>query len=306
MIGSVPEATFALPVTPCTHEQLWRAGAAALAESGVPAPRRTARWLLEGILGASATQLIAYPEARVPERKVQAFTEAARRCQRHEPLQYVLEYAEFCGLKLRVTPDVLIPRPETELLVQESLLRIERIDCPYVLDVGTGSGCVALAIKHQRPDARVTACDISRAALQIAASNAEQLSLGLSFMQADMEQTTQAPACDGGFDLLVSNPPYVPAAELPTLAPGVRHFEPILALSAGIDPLRYYRALVAWGERLRSGGHLVVEVHSEYADEVCALLADAGMQDVDVRQDWAERPRIVGGCWPAVPNDYRC
>ncbi len=271
------------------------AGARALADANVPMPRRAARWLLEGILGICAASLIGYPEQEASVDEVQRYSEAIRRCRHHEPLQYVLGHAEFGGLRLRMTSDVLIPRPETEILVQVALACVARFSNPRVLDVGTGSGCIALALKHARSDAHVVAYDISRAALRVAAGNARRLGLAVSFVHADILASTQGSAASEPLDLIVSNPPYVPDAEFGTLPANVRDFEPVVALVCGDDPLRFYRAIARQRSRLRPGGNLVLEVHADYAAQVRQLLMDSGFSATAVHLDLAGRPRIVTG-----------
>ncbi len=269
------------------------AGTLALSDATVPLPRRAARWLLEGILGISAASLIAYPEQEASADEVERFSEAIRRCRHHEPLQYVLGHADFCGLRLHVTPDVLIPRPETELLVQAALARMAKLPNPRVLDVGTGSGCIALALKHARSDAYVVACDNSRAALRVAKGNARLLGLAVSFVHADILASLLEPAAKGPFDLIVSNPPYVPDAEFGALPANVRDFEPVEALACGDDPLRFYRAIAKQRRHLCPGGYLVLEVHADYAAQVRQLLVDSGFSTSAMHQDLAGRPRMV-------------
>lgn len=272
---------------------LLEAGARALSESTVPHPRRTARWLLEGILQESAAAVLAGMDAEVTAEDARSFGAAIRRCQRHEPLQYVLGYADFCGLPLRVTPAVLIPRPETELVVQAALERMSASFRPRVLDLGTGSGCIALALKQARPDAHVTACDISRAALRVAGHNVRRIGLAVALIHADMVTDADRLAARGPFDVIVSNPPYVPDAELPRLPPNVRHYEPRVALACGEDPLYYYRAIAVRHDWLRPGGHLVLEVHAEYGDRVKRLLTARGYTHAAVLPDLAGLPRIA-------------
>ena len=270
------------------------AGAAILADAAVDTPRRAARWLLEDILETGAASLLAYPEAEASTDEVEAFIAALARCQRQEPLQYVLGYAVFCGLKLRVTPDVLIPRAETELLVHAALEGMAQRSDPHVLDMGCGSGCIALALKHARSDAHVVGCDISRAALQVAQGNAQQLGLSVSLLHADIFSNMRAVAELGPFDMIVSNPPYIPDVEVPSLPANVRDFEPELAFACGGDPLRFYGAIAAASQHLlQLGGCLLLEVHASNAERVRKLLVDHGFAGTMVRQDLAGRPRIV-------------
>ncbi|MEO1480418.1 MAG: peptide chain release factor N(5)-glutamine methyltransferase, partial [Bacteroidota bacterium] len=181
----------------------------------------------------------------------------ARRLAR-EPLQNVTGEAHFYGLALRVEPAVLIPRPETEEVVEAALKTIADADAPWVLDIGTGSGAIALAVKHERPDAEVFAVDVSAEALDVAMRNAQRLGLDVAFVHADLFDPRFTERVENRFDLVLSNPPYVPDDELDTLQPEVRDFEPEGALVTGGDPLRFYRALAVVGaELLKPSGWLV-------------------------------------------------
>lgn len=255
---------------------------------------RTALWMLGEVLACSGAHLLAHPGREATPAQADALAAMlARRLQR-EPLQYILGYADFYGLRLRVTPAVLIPRPETEQVVEAALERLRGRRAPRVLDVGTGSGCIALTLKHERPDADVFACDLSEAALDVARKNARAHRLTVTFLQADVLAPDFPDKVPAPFYLLVSNPPYVGDDEAGTLAPEVRDYEPPQALFAGHDPLRFYRALVGHaGALLAPGGVLVFETHAYHADAVCALVTDSGCIDVRQQRDLAGHPRIV-------------
>lgn len=217
----------------------------------------------------------------------------------HEPLQYILGYTEFYGLRLEVTPAVLIPRPETEQVVEEALRLISDARDARVLDVGTGSACIALAIKSQRPDVRVWACDISSDALEVAASNAAGNRLDVQFFRADALADDFADEAPAGLDLLVSNPPYVSEDELETLPKEVAAFEPPAALFSRSDPIAFYRRLGAVGWKLlKKAGYVVFETHAEYGRAAADVLSDLGYEDVELLQDYSARPRILRGRRP--------
>lgn len=276
---------------------LLREAADALGAAGVEVPRRVAGWLLADVLACRRAALHAYPERPVEAAEQQQFDERVARVAAGEPLQYVLGHADFHGLRLAVTPAVLIPRPETEQVVEAALQRVRDVEAPRILDAGTGSGCIALAIKHERPDAEVRACDVSTEALAVARANAWTHGLDVHFIQADLLAGEEArEVLPGNLDLLVSNPPYIPGEEMDSLPPVVRDYEPREALFCGDDPLCFYRELAAHAcHLLAPGGALVLEAHAPEAAAVHALLAAFGLADVQVARDLAGHPRIVTG-----------
>jgi len=265
-----------------------------LEAAGVPDARRNAEWMLCEVLGCSRAQLYAYPERPVDAARRARFAELLARRLRREPLQYVLGYVEFLGLRLEVGPGVLVPRPETEWLTERVLQELQSTPGPRVLDVGTGSGCIALAIKHYRSDANVWACDISPEALAIARRNAERLGLQVHWVEADVLADSFPENVPGPFDLIVSNPPYLALHEADELPPEVRDYEPPVALYAGEDPLRFYRALARHGHvLLKPGGRLACEVHAHHGTDVVALFEASGYDNVRLERDLAGNPRLV-------------
>jgi release factor glutamine methyltransferase len=252
-------------------------------------------WLLTEVLGCDQGQLYAHPERTVDSASAQRFDEMVSRCAAGEPLQHVLGYTSFRGLRIQVSPAVMVPRPETEEVVGAALAAIEGREAPHVLDVGTGSGCIALAIKHERPDALVQAWDVSADALDVARKNADRLDLDVHFAEVDLfgdeDETDRLPSL---VDLLVSNPPYIPDEEAETLSPVVRDYDPDVALFAGDDPLRFYRALATRASELCApGAAIVLETHADYAEAAAAVLEAEGLRDVCVREDLSGRPRIL-------------
>lgn len=285
-----------MPPRPETRRALLEEVTRALQAGDVPEARRNAEWMLEDALGCSRAHLFAGADRPVmPEQARTAARMVARRLRR-EPLQYILGAVDFYGLRLRVTPAVLIPRPETEEVVEHALGLLTGRVAPRVLDVGTGSGCIALALQHARPDAVVAACDVDAAALDVARANAAAHVLAVTFLQADALAPAFASRVPGGLDLLISNPPYLADDEAPTLAPEVRDYEPPRALFAGADPLRFYRALVGPARALlRPGGFLVFETHHDHAEAVYELLRRHGFTNVQLQRDLAGLRRIVSG-----------
>ncbi|MFW5955110.1 MAG: peptide chain release factor N(5)-glutamine methyltransferase [Rhodothermales bacterium] len=260
---------------------------------GVSDADRSVQWIMQEVLQLDRTQFLVDQERLLtPEEVLRAREMVERRAER-EPVQYILGYAEFYGLRFRVEPSVLIPRPETEVLVEIALDALqERGEGSTVLDIGTGSGCIPCAVKHEIPSAVVEGCDVSPQALRIAKMNAFQLQTPVRFFRADLfgDDLLQGRR----FDVVVSNPPYIPEAEMGILEPEVRRYEPREALSAGDDPLRFYRRILAIAPRIvKRGGVLLLENHVDYAADVALLAADHGLVDVDVLEDLSKRPRIV-------------
>jgi release factor glutamine methyltransferase len=263
-------------------------------------PRQVAEWLLMDVLDVGRVALVAHPGVSVPTPDVERFRAMIDRCAAGEPMQHVLGADTFYGLELTITPDVLVPRPETEELVERLLDLLADVPAPRVLDVGTGSGCIALALQHERPDAVVHACDVSADALAVAQRNAHRLDLTLHLSEVDVLADDAAALLPGDLDALVSNPPYIPNDEAASLPATVRDYDPPVALFSGDDPLRFYRALASLAPTLCVPvGLCIVEAHADYADDVGALFRAEGLTDVHVETDLAGRPRIV---WARVPD----
>lgn len=212
------------------------------------------------------------------------------------PVSLLIGEREFWSLPFRVTADVLTPRPETETLVEAALSRLPESDAAArILDVGTGSGAIALSLASERPRAELTATDLSKAALQIAAENADRLHVRerIRFLEGDLFE----PVRGERFDLIVSNPPYVARRDEAALPPELAH-EPAMALFGGLDGLELIRRLVDQaGDHLRAGGWLGIELAPEQADTVERMLVERGFEDVERRLDLAKRPRVVGARW---------
>ena len=278
-----------------TRRDLLDAAIARLEAAGIDEARRTAEWIVEEATGATRAALYARPDHVVEPAEAALVERYVARRATGEPVQYVLGHADFYGLRLTVTPDVLIPRPETEEVVEEALRRIRGSEAPWVLDVGTGSGAIAIALKHERPDAEVFAVDVSAAALAVATANADRLGLAVVFVEADALRPAFAADVPPTFDLVISNPPYVPEAERAGLQREVRDHEPGAALFVpDADPLVFYRALAGHAQQLlRPGGWLVAETHADLGRAVGQLWAEAGLDGVEVLPDLARRDRIA-------------
>jgi release factor glutamine methyltransferase len=269
------------------------AATATLARAGVDTPRVDAEWLLAGLLGVGRAALVLGLDAPLDADTAHRYAAAVRRRARREPLQQILGWEAFRGLRLRVTADVLVPRPETEILVQWAL---ELVPSPgLVIDVGTGSGNIACAVATERPRARVIAVDRSVVAAAVARRNV--VALGLDDRVGVVAGDLLAPLGDVRADLIVANLPYLPSATVATLPPEVAEHEPRAAVDGGPDGLLEIRPLVASApSRLARGGVLVVETAGgAQAPAVAALMRTAGFTEAATRRDLPGVERFVAG-----------
>ena len=215
---------------------------------------------------------------------------AIARLQQHEPIQYILGYSDFCGLRFKVTPATLIPRPETSELVE--WIADEATGKEKILDIGTGSGCIAVSLANRLPEAEVSAWDISTEALAVATENCKSSNCNVSFKQVDIlayEPTAEE------FDIIVSNPPYIKEVEKEQMEANVLDWEPHTALFVpDNDPLLFYRAIAKKGKlMLRTGGKLYFEINRAYGNETCAMLSKLGYTEIELRKDFAENDRMI-------------
>lgn len=273
---------------------LTRAGAIQWARHSID--RLDARLLLEFVSGCTANALIADPDVALEALQQKRFTSLVERRAAGEPLAYLVGQTGFYGDLLEVTPAVLVPRPETEDLVDWALEVVRACKSPAILDLGTGSGAIALALAGARPDAQVTAVDVSPAALSVASGNRQRLDRSNVHLICGSwyEGLTQTDL----FDLVVSNPPYIPADDPHLVGDGVR-FEPRLALTDEADGLNAYRAIAAGAlAYLKPGGWLLVEHGHDQADAVARIWAAAGLANVTGRTDLSGNPRMTAGQKP--------
>lgn len=242
------------------------------------------------INGWSMIQLHLEPNTRVNESDLLLYSRFVKRLRNQEPVQYILGSAWFCGLEIGVKPGVLIPRPETEELVNGFLEQLT-IDAPRVLDACTGSGCIALAVKNYLPKAEVFACDISKEALKIAQENSDKLALPIHLFEADLLGTI--PDNLPLFDFILSNPPYIPQSERANMSAHVHEHEPEMALFVpDTDAMLFYRNLARWGNsNLKPGGILLAESHSAYTQEVKQCWEEAGFVQIEIHTDLQGLPR---------------
>ena len=271
---------------------LLREASQALRDAGVPEARREAGSLLSHVIGKDRTFLISHGEDAVSNEDLARFRETIVRRANGEPLQYITGVQDFYGREFRVTPDVLIPRPETELLVEAALEVISHEPGPSICDVGTGSGCIAVTLLCERMDARAIAVDVSDAALAVAEENARRHGVNerLTFKISDCFDAVATAA----FDVVVSNPPYVSANALAGLQREVRDHEPLVALSPGADGLSVIRRLFLDAPAfLKTNGYLLMEIGFDQGERVQQLIDEKHWRLHDVRPDLQGIPRIV-------------
>lgn len=281
-------------------------------KQGIPNPRVDAELLLAHVLKAKRIDLYTGFELTVSEKKLAQFKEMVKRRATREPLQYIIGETEFWGLTIKVTPDVLIPRPETEMLVEEAIkahssrlvargqyTTSNELPTTSILDIGTGSGCIAIALAKHLTEASVIATDFSKEALALATENvrAHQLRDRIKLVLADIAPWRTFVAAEQKFDLILSNPPYICSDEFPTLQPEVRDFEPRRALDGGNDGLDFYRRITQdVADFLKPDGAILLEVGDTQAALVSGLLQKVGLLGT-IHKDLAGMERIVRGVW---------
>lgn len=265
------------------------------AERGLDAPRLCAELLLANAMGCERIRLYTRFGETPGEDVLRMFREHVRQAAAGKPIAYLIGHKEFFSLPFVVTPDVLIPRPETEILVERTIAQLRDAVGPRrILDLGTGSGCIAIALARHLPQATICASDVSAAAVTVALQNAERLGVAdrIDIRTGDLF----APWCAAGqepFDVIVSNPPYVATVGAP-VEPSVRAHEPRLALFAGDDGLDIIRRILNEGPpRLRPGGHLLVEIAYDQAGPVRSLVENRGWQTLATYRDGAGHERVV-------------
>ena len=266
---------------------------------GIENPRLDAEVLLARALGVSRTQLVIELLRPLEPDELARFREMVKRRRAREPVAYILGEREFYGRTFRVDARVLIPRPDTETLVDVALARTRAVSmCAQVLDLCTGSGCVAITLARERPTTEVLGTDASEGAIAVARDNAARLgAYNASFMVADLFE-----GIEGRFDLITANPPYIPAADVPGLSPDIVKFEPELALVGGDDGLALARKIVEQAPaHLAKGGVLAMEVGAGQAVAVAELFQEAGFTGIERARDYARIERVVSGVAP--PTD---
>lgn len=271
------------------YGEVYEEGRQALASADIAEAKLDARLLLEDVCGTNRNTLLAHPEYEVPEEQYRRYQDVIHRRKKHVPLQYITGVQDFMGLNFKVSEKVLIPRQDTEVLVEEVMKHLH--DGMSVLDMCTGSGCILLSLLHYSNDCAGTGADISNEALKVARENAEALQLKPVLLQSNLFGQIE-----GSFDVIVSNPPYIESAVMETLMPEVRDNEPWIALDGGADGLYFYNKIIEESKKfLNGGGHLFFEIGCNQAEAVSKKMILEGYQDVTVKKDFSGLDRVVYG-----------
>lgn len=281
-----------------TYGELYKYGELALEAAGVAEASLDARLLLEYICHTDRNELIVHADRRRSSLEEQFYRTVIEKRAERVPVQYIIGEQEFMGLRFKVNEHTLIPRQDTEILVEEALHRLS--DGMRILDMCTGSGCILLSLLRYSNECEGVGIDISGEALMVARENAEQLHLEASFLEGDLfapladfvsDKTT-----DRLFDMIVSNPPYIETAVISTLMPEVRGHEPTKALDGGGDGLHFYKEIVVQAPMyMRKGAHLLFEIGCGQGEAVMSLMRAAGFEQVGIFKDYAGMDRVVSG-----------
>lgn len=278
-------------------KELYVLGKSRMKQLGIENPELETSLLISKTLGIKTLDIHIHPEKRVdPDKAEELMKLIERRAIRKEPIAYILEEKEFYSRLFNVTPDVLIPRPETEILVEETLRTIKDIHSPVIVDVGTGSGCIGITICCERKDSVVFATDISMEALVVSHRNAKKHGVldKVTFVLGDL----LTPFKEGVFDIVVSNPPYVSENELPKLEPEIRYFEPRTSLIGGKKGTECIEKIINQSKRvLKNGGWCIIEIGYGQAKTVTEVFKTAGFKDVSTVRDYSGVERVIKGRW---------
>ena len=265
-------------------------------KAGMADPTLEARELVCCAAGKSREELSRDGRLYVPAAVEQQVERLAQRHLAGEPVAYLIGEGAFYGLPLDISESVLIPRPDTEVLVEQALSRLQGVSEPRILDLCAGSGCIGLALAKHLPGSRVVLGELDEGALRICRQNIRRNDLTGRVVPLQMNALEKPPAHLGEFDAIVSNPPYIPDGDIAGLDVSVRDYEPHLALKGGEDGLDFYRAICAqWRTALRADGRLLFEVGIGQADDVLRIMRSCGFGDVEITPDLNGIPRVVSG-----------
>lgn len=272
------------------YQEIYRQGVSVLRRAGIEEAALDARLLLEEVCGTDRTALYAHGERELTQDEETRYLEKIDTRAKRIPLQHMLGKTEFMGLTFEVNQNVLCPRPDTEVLVEEALKYLH--DGMRILDIGTGSGCILISLLHYSNDCRGVGVDISGEALQVARANAKRLGAEA----ADFVESNLLERVEGNFEMIVSNPPYIKSGDIGGLMPEVRDHEPHMALDGGIDGLFFYREITAKAkDHLPGGGMLFYEIGCDQGEAVKRILEDAGYREIEIVKDFSGLDRVVFG-----------
>jgi len=276
--------------------ELYIFGKDRMRQSGIENPGLETSILLSRALGVNVSDIYAHPEKEVRPNKVEEFCHLVERRLKREPIAYILGEKEFYSRSFIVAPDVLIPRPETEILVEEALKVVKKIPSPSIIDVGTGSGCVAVTIGCECENATITASDISLKALMIARENARRhgVSSRISFVCSDLLSCFR----EESLDMVLSNPPYVASSDYSGLEPEVRDFEPKVSLLGGEEGLDFIGKIAFEAKGvLKRGGWCIIEIGTGQAKRASEVFEESGFNDISFTRDLSGMERVIKGKW---------
>lgn len=278
-----------------TLKEVYLIGKDKIKGAGIDNPGLETSLLISKVFGIDKIDIYAHPETEIDLESLRQFEEIIERRIGREPIGYILGETEFYSRRFFVGSEVLIPRPETEKLVEEALNIIRDISSPRVIDVGTGSGCIAITIGSERSDSMIIASDISFDAILVAKENARRLDVhNISFVHSDFLNFLK----ERSFDIVVSNPPYVSETELCGLEPDIRDFEPIVALRGGEDGLDSIRRVASGAiSVLKSGGWCIMEIGGDQNKETTEILRAFGYRDISFSEDLSGIKRVIKGRW---------
>jgi release factor glutamine methyltransferase len=267
---------------------------AELESADVPNASMDAGILVSHVVDRDKAYLIAHPESELTEHQLELLMILTARRAAREPLQYIVGYQEFFGREFKVTPGVLIPRPETEILVERAILFLRQVDAPRFCEIGVGSGCISVSILSEVANGSAVGVDISETAIRVADENAQLMDVRdrIEFIVSDLFSSVAA----DGFDAIVSNPPYVPEPDLGSLQPEVRDFEPHVALTSGTAGLDLIERLIAEAPaRLKPDGALIFEIGFDQSERVREMFDDRLWRDIEFLADLQGFPRVAFG-----------
>lgn len=272
------------------YQECYIWGSTELAEADIYEAKLDARLLLEFVCQTNRNTLFVHPDREVSETEYNSYVNCINERKKRIPLQHITGVQDFMGLEFIVNENVLIPRQDTELLVEEAMLQLH--DGMSVLDMCTGSGCIVCSLLKYSNDCVGVGVDLSDKALEVAKKNAKQLGINsVSFMQSNLFEKVE-----GKFDLIVSNPPYIKTDVIHTLMPEVREYEPHMALDGLEDGLYFYREIIVKSkEHLYNGGKLFFEIGYDQGEDVCELMRQNGFKEVTLKKDYAGLDRVVFG-----------